>query len=140
MSAFTKQVGGNYYKQYKIQPYEFFYRNNITHDKAAIIRRILRYDQPGGKGLEDLQKIQHECDLLKELNGYEEKTPAQKTNNEKVLIEHLRYLSLVIIEILKLFPIAQFEYCVIKAIDRYSREKESKITLDIEYPKEIKCE
>jgi hypothetical protein len=69
-SAFDSQVGGNYYKQYEIQPYEFFFKNKITHEKAAIIRRILRYDQPDGKGLEDLEKIQHECDLLKELNDY----------------------------------------------------------------------
>lgn len=66
-SAFKTQVGGNHYKQYKIQPYEFFFKNNIPHHKAAIIRRILRYDHPTGKGLEDLQKIKHEIDLIIEL-------------------------------------------------------------------------
>jgi len=72
ISAFDRQVGGNYYKQYQIQPYEFFFKNKITHEKAAIIRRILRYDQPGGKGLQDLEKIMHECQLLIELNGFRE--------------------------------------------------------------------
>jgi hypothetical protein len=71
-SAFTKQVGGNHYKQYTIQPYEFFFKNKITHEKAAIIRRILRYDHSTGKGVEDLQKIIHECQLLIELNGWKE--------------------------------------------------------------------
>lgn len=68
-SAFDTQVGGSHYKQYEIQPYEFFYRNNIPHHKAAIIRRILRYDHPTGHGIEDLKKIRHELELLIELGG-----------------------------------------------------------------------
>ena len=67
MSAFEKQVGGSHYKEYKIQPYEFFFCNRIPHHKAAIIRRILRYDHPTGRGKEDLEKIKHEVDLIMEL-------------------------------------------------------------------------
>lgn len=70
MRAFDKQVGGNHYKEYKIQPYAFFFENNIPHHKAAIIRRILRYDHPTGKGKEDLDKIIHEVELIKELEGW----------------------------------------------------------------------
>jgi len=66
-SAFKKQVGGDHYKGFAIQPYEFFYVNNIPFHKADIIKRILRYDKPTGKGIEDLEKIIHECELLKEL-------------------------------------------------------------------------
>ena len=66
-SAFDHQVGGAHYKQFPIQPYEFFFKNKIPHHKAAIIRRILRYDHPTGKGLTDLQKIKHEIDLIIEL-------------------------------------------------------------------------
>lgn len=72
-SALDKQVGGNHYKSYVIQPYEFFIKNKIPHHKAAIIRRILRYDHPTGKGLEDLEKIRHELDLIIELEGWAEK-------------------------------------------------------------------
>jgi hypothetical protein len=61
---FNTQVGGNHYKQYAIQPYEFFFKNKIPHHKAAIIRRILRYDHPTGKGIEDLEKIKHEIELI----------------------------------------------------------------------------
>lgn len=68
-TAFDRQVGGDHYKQYAIQPYEFFYRNGIPHHKAAIIRRILRFDHPTGKGMEDLDKIIHEIQLIKELWG-----------------------------------------------------------------------
>lgn len=69
-SAFQSQVGGSHYKQYKIQPYTFFFENKIPHHKAAIIRRILRYDHPTGKGKEDLEKIRHEVDLIMELEGW----------------------------------------------------------------------
>jgi len=69
-SALEVQVGGSHYKEYKIQPYEFFLANQIPHHKAAIIRRILRYDHPTGKGLQDLDKISHEIELIKELEGW----------------------------------------------------------------------
>jgi len=71
-NVLDKQVGGSHYKQYKIQPYEFFIVNQIPHHKAAIIRRILRYDHPTGKGLEDLQKIMHEIEMIIQLENWEE--------------------------------------------------------------------
>jgi hypothetical protein len=77
-SAFDTQVGGSHYKQYVIQPYEFFFVNEITHEKAAIIRRILRYDHPTGKGMEDIDKIMHECQLIKELYGKNIAAPIQE--------------------------------------------------------------
>lgn len=72
MSALDTQVGGSHYKQYKIQPYEFFLKNQIPHHKAAVIRRILRYDHPTGKGMEDLEKIKHEIDLIVEIEGWDD--------------------------------------------------------------------
>jgi len=33
----------------------------------------MRYDHPTGKGLEDLQKIQDEIDLIIELEGYKKR-------------------------------------------------------------------
>lgn len=66
----TRQVGGVHYKDYQIQPFEFFLRNKIPHHKAAVIRRILRYDHPTGGGLEDLEKIRHELDLIIRLEGW----------------------------------------------------------------------
>ena len=69
-SALSRQVGGSHYKDYVIQPYEFFVKNKIPHHKAAIIRRILRYDHPTGRGSEDLDKIVHEVELIKEIEGW----------------------------------------------------------------------
>ena len=62
-----KQVGGSHYKDYNIQPYEFFMANQIPYHKAAIIKRILRYDHPTGGGVTDLDKIIHEVELIKKL-------------------------------------------------------------------------
>jgi len=70
-TALDKQVGGSHYKQYKIQPFEFFLRNDIPFHKADIIKRILRYDHETGKGREDLEKIKHEIDLIIQLSGME---------------------------------------------------------------------
>lgn len=66
--ASDKQVGGSHYKQWKIQPFEFFQKNNVPFHKADIIKRILRYDLPTGKGKEDLEKIKHEIDLIMEFD------------------------------------------------------------------------
>jgi len=63
-SALDTQVGGNHYKKYRVQPKEFFIANGIQAHKATIIERILRYDSPTGKGMEDLEKIKHEVDLI----------------------------------------------------------------------------
>jgi len=49
----------------------FFIANQTPHHKAAIIRRILRYDHPTGKGLEDLQKIMHEVEMIIQLENWE---------------------------------------------------------------------
>jgi hypothetical protein len=77
-SALDRQVGGNHYMDYKIQPYEFFLANKIPHHKVAIIRRILRYDHPTGKGKVDLDKIQHEVELIKELDPiFKDRTNAE---------------------------------------------------------------
>ena len=70
MTAFDKQVGGEHYKGYKISPFEFFFSNKIPFHKADIVKRILRYDCPTGKGIEDITKIRHELDLIEELERY----------------------------------------------------------------------
>lgn len=69
-SALDVQVGGNHYKQWEIQPIEYIIKNRLNFLQGCIIKRITRYDQSGGKGLEDLEKIKHEVDLLIELEGW----------------------------------------------------------------------
>lgn len=69
-SALSKQCGGNHYKHFKIQPFEFFFKNQLPFHKADIIKRIMRYDMPTGKGRQDLEKIIHEVQMIIELEEY----------------------------------------------------------------------
>ena len=62
------QVGGNHYKNFKIQPIEFSIKNDLNFIQGDIVKRICRYNIPGGKGRQDLEKIKHEIDLLIYLN------------------------------------------------------------------------
>jgi hypothetical protein len=56
------QVGGDHYKDMRIQPVEFIVANNIGFLEGCIIKRICRWQEKGG--IVDLEKIKHEVDLL----------------------------------------------------------------------------
>jgi hypothetical protein len=61
------QVGGSHYKEFAIQPVEFITRNNLGFLEGCIIKRICRWK--GKDGIQDLEKIKHEVDLLIKLTG-----------------------------------------------------------------------
>lgn len=56
------QIGGNHYKNLKIQPIEYCMENNLGACESAIIKYITRYKNKNG--IEDLKKIKHYVDLL----------------------------------------------------------------------------
>ena len=62
MKSYKKQVGGNHYKNYKIQPAEFIIKNNIGFCEGNIIKYILRFKEKGG--VQDLEKAKHYIELL----------------------------------------------------------------------------
>ena len=62
MEALKKQIGGDHYKKFKIQPIEFILANNLGFAEGCIIKYICRYKFKGGK--EDLEKIKHYVDIL----------------------------------------------------------------------------
>jgi hypothetical protein len=62
MKSFKKQVGGNHYKKYKIQPVEFIIKNNIGFVEGNVIKYILRFKDKGG--IADLKKAKHYIELL----------------------------------------------------------------------------
>ena len=62
MKSYKKQVGGNHYKNYKIQPVEFIIKNNIGFVEGNIIKYVLRFKEKGGA--EDLEKAKHYIELL----------------------------------------------------------------------------
>ena len=72
MSALNKQIGGDHYKNFKIQPVEFSTMNNLGFLEGCIIKRICRY-QSQEDPIKDLDKIIHEIQLIKEIRyGYAE--------------------------------------------------------------------
>lgn len=60
--ATSTQIGGNHYKNYKIQPTEFIHANNIPFIEGNIIKYIVRHRSKNG--IEDLKKARHYIDLL----------------------------------------------------------------------------
>lgn len=67
MSALDTQVAGNHYRKLAIQPVEFIHANNLGFLEGCIVKRISRWRDKDG--IQDLQKIKHECDLLIELEA-----------------------------------------------------------------------
>jgi hypothetical protein len=65
--ASDKQVGGNHYKQFAIQPAEFCHKNNIPYLEATAIKYLCRWREKGG--IEDLNKAIHFIELLKEFES-----------------------------------------------------------------------
>ena len=55
------QVWGSHYKFFKIQPYEFISKNDLSFFQGNVIKYVVRY--PYKNGVEDLQKIIHYCQL-----------------------------------------------------------------------------
>jgi len=64
-TAMAIQVGGNHYKNMKIQPAEFAQVNGLSFLQGCVIKRICRYKFKNG--LEDLMKAKHEIDMIIEL-------------------------------------------------------------------------
>jgi hypothetical protein len=64
-TSLKKQVGGSHYRQFPIQPIEFIVKNNLPFIEGNIIKYICRWQDKGG--IEDLDKVIHYAELLKEL-------------------------------------------------------------------------
>lgn len=62
MSALQTQVGGNHYKDFKIQPVVFITENNLPFLEGNIIKRVCRHQNKNGA--EDLLKVIHEAKLI----------------------------------------------------------------------------
>lgn len=63
--AKEKQVGGDHYKQYVIQPIEFITKNNIPFIEGNVIKYVLRWRDKNG--IQDLDKAIHYLELLKDI-------------------------------------------------------------------------
>jgi hypothetical protein len=68
--ALSVQVGGNHYKDMKIQPIEFTMKNNLNFCQGNVIKYVTRYKHKNG--IEDLKKAKHYIDLIIDLEYGEE--------------------------------------------------------------------
>jgi len=62
MSALDAQVGGDHYKQMKIQPVEFICENNMSYCEANVVKYISRHKSKNGA--QDVRKAIHYCELI----------------------------------------------------------------------------
>jgi hypothetical protein len=62
MSSWDEQVGGDHYKQLKIQPLEYALENDLGICEHAVIKYVSRWKDKGG--VEDLRKARHYIDLM----------------------------------------------------------------------------
>lgn len=64
-TALDTQVGGEHYKEYKIQPVEFIHANNIGFLEGNVIKYVMRHRSKNKR--QDLEKARHYLDLLIQL-------------------------------------------------------------------------
>ena len=64
-NALDRQVGGDHYKNMKIQPVEFIHANGIGFFEGNVIKYVSRWRAKNG--LADLEKARHYLDLLIDL-------------------------------------------------------------------------
>ena len=65
IEALTKQVGGNHYKNMRIQPVEFIVANELGFLEGNVIKYICRHHAKNGAN--DIKKAIHYCELLLQL-------------------------------------------------------------------------
>ena len=56
-----RQIGGKHYKTFRIQPYEFISKNNLSFFQGNVVKYVCRYKDKNG--IQDLEKIIHYCEL-----------------------------------------------------------------------------
>ena len=64
-SALSVQVGGDHYRNLKIQPIEYILANGLGFCEGNVVKYITRYKHKG-QAIEDLDKVIHYVELLKE--------------------------------------------------------------------------
>ena len=80
MSAYKKQIGGNHYSKFKVQPSKFINDNKLLFAEGNAIKYICRHTHKGGK--QDLEKAKHMIDMIieRDYSKPEDKNPLDKKN------------------------------------------------------------
>ena len=67
-NSWQKQIGGDHYKKYAIQPMEYSMKNNLDPLQHTGIKYLTRF-RDKGEPLKDLKKARHCIDMLIEYEG-----------------------------------------------------------------------
>ena len=67
MNPLDVQVGGQHYKKYKIQPVELYNKFCLGFGESNLIKYSMRHQDKNG--LQDLDKVEHYCDLMIQFNN-----------------------------------------------------------------------
>jgi hypothetical protein len=65
--ASTKQIGGEHYKDCKIQPVEYIHKNKLDYFEGNVVKYITRHRKKG-EGRKDIEKVIHYAQLILELD------------------------------------------------------------------------
>jgi hypothetical protein len=79
--ALNRQVGGNHYQKYKIQPLEYSMANGLDACQANIVKYITRFRDK--EGLKDLNKLLHYVEFLIQTEYGGENGKVQNGTNAK---------------------------------------------------------
>ena len=60
--TYDRQIGGNHYQKYKIQPSKFVVENKLLFPEGCAIKYIIRHQDKGGK--DDLLKAIHFIEMI----------------------------------------------------------------------------
>jgi len=66
LAARNKQVGGNHYKDCKIQPIDYIMENNLTFCEGNALKYITRHRRKGD-GAKDIHKAIHYLEMILEI-------------------------------------------------------------------------
>ena len=69
--ATSKQVGGDHYKDCKIQPVEYIVGNDLTFLEGNIIKYVTRHRRKG-EGKKDIEKVIHYAEMILEMEYKDE--------------------------------------------------------------------
>lgn len=64
LKTYDKQIGGNHYQNFIIQPAEFINKNRLQFAEGNAIKYICRHSQKGG--IQDIDKAIHYLEMVKE--------------------------------------------------------------------------
>lgn len=87
-NTLTRQVGGNHYRDYVIQPAEFINKNKLLFAEGNAIKYIVRASKKGGK--EDLLKAKHYIDMIIERDYADEAKGSSIDSGVDINIEDVK--------------------------------------------------